>query len=145
MIMDSKSKNSDILEDFKINTKIRLSFLWTAVTLCYLYGDYFELYIPGKVKGLLDNTNLLDNPQKLLTASFVLAIPAVMVFLSVILKAKINRLLNIILGLIYTGIMLLIAVTSLTHWRMFYVFLALLESLITSMIVYYAWTWPKKI
>ncbi|MDE5436437.1 hypothetical protein KRE40_06835 [Elizabethkingia meningoseptica] len=143
--MDSKSKNSDILEDFKINTKIRLSFLWTAVTLCYLYGDYFELYIPGKVKGLLDNTNLLDNPQKLLTASFVLAIPAVMVFLSVILKAKINRLLNIILGLIYTGIMLLIAVTSLTHWRMFYVFLALLESLITSMIVYYAWTWPKKI
>lgn len=145
MIMDSKSKNSDILEDFKINMKIRLSFLWTAVTLCYLYGDYFELYIPGKVKGLLDNTNLLDSPQKLLTASFVLAIPAVMVFLSVILKAKINRLLNIILGLIYTGIMLLIAVTSLTHWRMFYVFLALLESLITSMIVYYAWTWPKKI
>jgi hypothetical protein len=35
-------------EDIKVNIKIKLSALWTSVTLCYLYGDYFELYVPKK-------------------------------------------------------------------------------------------------
>jgi Family of unknown function (DUF6326) len=131
------------LEDFKINIKIKLSALWTGVTLCYLYGDYFELYVPNKVQGLLNGMNLLDTPMKLFAASVLLAIPASMVFLSVILKPSINRVLNIVFGLFFTAIMLLIAVTSLTPWRTFYVFLALVESGITSAIVWYAWKWPR--
>jgi hypothetical protein len=49
-------------KDFEVNTKIKLAFLWTAVTLCYLYGDYFELYTPGKVEGLISGDNLLNTP-----------------------------------------------------------------------------------
>jgi Family of unknown function (DUF6326) len=131
------------LEDFKINVKIKLSALWTGVTLCYLYGDYFELYVPNKVQGLVNGMNLLDSPMKLFAASILLAIPASMVFLSIILKPSINRVLNIVFGLFFTAIMLLIAVTSLTPWRTFYVFLALVESGITSAIVWYAWKWPR--
>ncbi|AJW62216.1 hypothetical protein VO54_00730 [Elizabethkingia miricola] len=132
------------LEDSKIDVKIKLAALWTSVTLCYLYGDYFELYIPGKVKELIDGHNLLNNPQKLFGASLLLAIPAVMVGLSVILKPKLNRLFNLIFGTLFTLIMLLIAITSLDSWRMFYVFLALTESAITILIVLYAWKWPKQ-
>jgi Family of unknown function (DUF6326) len=134
---------SKALEDFKINVKIKLSALWAAVTLCYLYGDYFELYVPNKVQGLVNGMNLLDSPMKLFAASVLLAIPASMVFLSIILKPSINRTLNIVFGLFFTAIMLLIAVTSLTPWRTFYVFLALVESGITSAIVWYAWKWPR--
>ena len=138
------NKQSTTYQDFKINPKIKLSLLWTSVTLCYLYGDYFELYVPGKVKGLLLHDNMLSSPEKLLLASFVLAIPAVMVVLSALLKAKTSRFLNIIFGSAFTIIMLLIAATSLNHWYMFYVFLALVESCITVMIVYQAWFWPKE-
>lgn len=142
--MTTNSTNKNDFEDVKVNIKIKLSALWTAVTLCYLYGDYFELYVPEKAKDLVSGDNLLDSPMKLLAAAVLLAIPAVMVCLSVLLKPSINRWLNIIFGLFFTAIMLLIAATSLTEWRAFYVFLALVESIITSLIVWYAWRWPKQ-
>lgn len=132
------------LEDFKINIKIKLSALWTSVTLCYLYGDYFELYVPNKTQGLVNGENLLDSPVKLFAASILLAVPALMVCLSVILKPGINRLLNVISGIFYTAVMILIAFTSFTAWRSFYVFLAITESCLTALVVYYAWKWPKE-
>ena len=130
-------------ENLQVNIKIKLSALWTSVTLCYLYGDYFELYVPKKTQGLVDGTNLLDSPMKLFAASVLLAIPALMVFLSITLTPKINRQLNIVFGIFYTAIMVLIAITSITPWRTFYVFLAIVESIITSLIVFYAWKWPR--
>ena len=141
--MDSNKTSASSFEDFKINVKIKLSLLWTSVTLCYLYGDYFELYVPQKTQGLVNGVNMLDSPMKLFAASLLLVIPALMVFLSIILKSSINRRLNIILGLFYTAIMILIALTSITPWRIFYVFLAIVESCITSLIVWYAWKWAK--
>lgn len=140
--MDTKQNTSN-LKDFEVNIKIKLAFLWTAVTLCYLYGDYFELYVPEKTAGLLNGDNLLNSPIKLLSASALLAIPAVMVFLSVLLKPKVNRFLNILIGVFFTAIMVLIAFTSLTAWKSFYVFFAALESIINGLIVFYAWKWPK--
>lgn len=56
------------LEDYKVNIRIILSALWTTVMFCYIYGDYFELYVPGKVNGLLNGQNMLDSPLKLFTA-----------------------------------------------------------------------------
>lgn len=137
-------KNSSYFEDLKVNVKIKLSALWAASTFCYLYGDYFELYLPKKVEGLLVGENILDNPGKLFAAAVLMTIPATMVFLSIVLRPKINRILNIIFGLLFTTIMLLIAFTSLTPWRTFYVFLALVESILTALIVWYSWKWPKQ-
>ncbi len=133
-----------ILEDYKINVKLKLSAFWTSVMFCYIYGDYFELYVPKKVEGLISGANMLDSPTKLFLASVLLAIPALMIFLSILLKPAINRLLNIIFGILYTSMMILIAITSISSWYTFYVFLAILESLITFLIVWYAWKWPKK-
>lgn len=131
------------MEDFKVNVRFKLSALWASVTLCYLYGDYFELYVPHKVAGLLSGENMLDSPMKLFGASILLAIPALMVSLSIILKPLINKWLNIIFGIFFTLIMLLIAFKSLESWLTFYVFLAIVESILTSLIVWYAWTWGK--
>ncbi len=142
--MSTKKTNKSTLEDFKINVKIKLSALWAAVTLCYLYGDYFELYVPKKVEELINGNNLLNSPMNLFAAAFVLAIPALMVCLSIILKPSTNKWLNIITGLFFTAIMILIAVTNIESWRTFYVFLAIVESVITSLIVWYAFKWPKE-
>lgn len=130
------------LENFPVNLRIKLSLLWTSVTLCYLYGDYFELYVPQKVEGLIDGKNLLNSPEKLFAASVLLAIPATMVFLSVLAKPFFAKWLNIICGIFFSAIMLLIAITSIDLWLGFYVFLAVLESIITSLIVWQAWRWP---
>ena len=77
--------------DLKVDVRIKLSALWASVTLCYLYGDYFELYVPNKVSGMISGESMLDSPMKLFAASVLLAVPALMVFLSVVLKPALNR------------------------------------------------------
>lgn len=140
----SATTKATVLEDFKINVKIKLSALWASLTLCYLYGDYFELYVPKKVEGLVSGANMLDSPAKLFLAALLLAIPAVMVFLSIVLKPLLNKWLNIIFGIFFTLFVALVGVASISSWRAFYVFLALIEVLITSTISVYAWNWPKQ-
>jgi hypothetical protein len=141
--MNSSRTNTNNLEDLKVNIKIKLSALWASVTFFYIYGDYFELYVPGKVQGIINGNSMLDNPVKLFAASLLLAIPALMVCLSIILKPSINKWLNVIVGIFFTGVMLLIAVTSFSEWRVFYIFYAIVESVLTSIIVWYAWKWAK--
>lgn len=132
------------LEDSKINTKIKFAALWTSVTFLYIYGDYFELYVPEKITGIINGDSMLNNPIKLFLASLLLAIPSLMICLSIILKPVINKWLNIVFGVFFTAIMLLIAVTSIFEWRAFYVFYAVIESILTSVIVWTAFNWPKQ-
>ena len=141
--MNSNKTNSNELEDFNINVKVKLSALWASVTFLYIYGDYFELYVPNKVQGIINSNSMLDHPAKLFAAALLLAIPALMICLSIILKPSINRGLNLIFGIFFTGIMLLIALTSFSEWRAFYVFYAFLESGLTTIIVWYAWNWTR--
>lgn len=131
------------IEDFKINIRIKLSALWTTVMFCYIYGDYFELYVPKKINTLLTGENNLDSPYKLFLATFLLTIPALMIFLSLILSPKFTKWLNIGVGIFFTLFTLLVGISSISEWRMFYVFLSLVESIITIIIVWHAWTWKK--
>lgn len=133
-----------MLDNPRVNIKIKLSALWTSVVFCYLYGDYFELYVPEKVDSLLTGVNVLDSPSKLLIASIILAIPSLMVALSILLNPRVNRFLNVFFGILFTLMMLLIGANSLTPWYSFYAFLAFLESLITILIVWFAWKWPRE-
>lgn len=135
--------NPTKLENLSVNVKIKLAALWASVMSCYIYGDYFSLYVPNKINGFINGDNLLDSPIKLLAASLLMAIPALMIGLSVILKPNISKWLNIIFGIFYTAIMVLIGVTTLSAWWSFYVFLAGVEIIITSLIVWYAFNWPK--
>ena len=131
-------------DDLKVNTRIKLAALWAAVMFCYVYGDYFSLYVPGKINGFVSGDNLLNSPVKLFAAAILMAVPALMIFFSVALKPVIARWLNIIFGIFYTSIMLLIAFTTIAPWWSFYVFFALLESVLTGIIVWYAIKWPVK-
>ena len=133
----------DDLQDIKINVKVKLAALWASVTFCYLYGDYFELYVPKKVEGLLNGDNMLDSPTKLFIAAFLLLIPSLMVCLSIILKPFPNRILNICLGVFYTLFVALVGVSSISDWRTFYVFYAVVEICLTSLIVWFAWRWER--
>lgn len=133
-----------VLKDFEVNIKIKLAFLWTATTFCYLYGDYFELYTPDKVEGLISGENVLNSPMSLFIASLILTIPPLMIFLSIVLKPRVNKVLNIIFGSIFTIMMILIAFGSLTPWYSFYVFLAIVEAIFTFIIVWKAFKWPKQ-
>lgn len=132
------------MKDFEINIKIKLAALWISATFCYLYGDYFELYTPEKVESLISGDNVLNSPIALFIASLIMVIPPLMVVGSLILKPKPNKWLNVVFGTIFTIMMILIAFGSLTPWYSFYVFLAFVESILTALIVWNAFKWPKE-
>ncbi len=134
-------------EEIKVNTRIRLAALWTAVMFCYVYGDYFALYIPGEAEKLVNGNTLLNSPIKVFAASVLMSIPPLVIIASIMARASLARMVNIIFGLVYTAIMLLIVVTSfpITPEVSAYVFYALLESVFTVVIIRQALKWPKSV
>lgn len=130
------------LDDMKVHVKLKLSALWAAVMFCYIYGDYFGLYVPGQLKGMLEGQGPVGPTSQgtLVGTSIMLAIPGVMVFLSVVLPPRLNRWINIILGIVYTLIML---ATMPDAWA-FYIVLGVIEVILTLLIAWYAWHWPKQ-
>ena len=132
------------LEDLKVNVKIKLAVLWTSVMFCYIYEDYFELYVPKRIERITSGESLLNTPMKLIAASWVLIIPALMISLSILLRPQLSRLFNILFGTLYTALMLWIASNYLDKWLTFAVFFAFVESIITAIIVWHAWKWPRQ-
>lgn len=129
------------LEDAKINVKIKLSALWASVMFCYIYADYFGLFVPGALQSMLNGQMRplgATTQEVLLGTSLMLAIPSVMIFLSVALPPKLNRSLNIAVGAFYTGIILI----TMWSWA-FFIFYGVIEISLTSLVVYYALKWPR--
>jgi Family of unknown function (DUF6326) len=135
------------LNEFKLNTRLKLVALWTAVMFCYVYGDYFALYIPGEASKLVSGDTLLNNPLRVFAASVLMALPPFVIIASVLARASVAKWLNIIFGFIFTAIMILIAVTSIpiTPEVSAYVFYAVLESAITITIIWQAGKWPNAV
>lgn len=133
-------------EDFSVPIKLRLSLLWVSVMLCYIYGDIFSLFVPGSIERLNGGQMGLGatTPAKLLLIAILMAIPALLVFLSLVLPPAINRGVNIFFGLFFTLILLLTMKDGLAPWRYFYFFLGVIEIAITSFIAWSAWKWPVR-
>jgi hypothetical protein len=129
-------------EALKINVKLKLSALWAALMLLYIYADHFSLFRTGQIEAMISGQigPFPVTQGSLLAFSILMMIPAVMVFLSLALKAKVSRWANIILGVLYTCVNIsnLIGET----WA-YYVVFGVVELVLTSLIVWYAWKWRK--
>ena len=136
MVEDAK-----LLEDLKINLKIKLSALWAAVMFLYVYADIFQFYVPGFIEEIIAGDAPIGSQASILGASILMVIPSVMVFLSLFLPAKANRMANIIVGLAQSGLMI---TTFLLPSEVFYYFLGTVEIMITLLIVWLAWNWPTQ-
>ena len=97
-------KKTTEMEDVKMNVKMKLSALWAALMLLYIYADIFSLFRPGQIEEMISGRigPFPVTQGSLLAFSILMMIPAVMVFLSLTLKPRVSRWANIILGVLYT-------------------------------------------
>lgn len=135
--------SSHPLDDQKVPIRLTLAALWTSVMFCYVYGDYFELYRPGKLQQMLAGQMAIGPVSQgmLLGTGLMMALPALMVVLSVTLPATVGRWLNIGAGLVYAGIMTTILVNGAWY---FYMLFATIEIMLTLTVVWTAWRWPRR-
>ena len=107
----------------------------------YLYGEIFGFF---KQQTLTDITSgkagFIGTQSGLFAAAVSVAIPSMIIVLSLALAPTFDRFLNIILGATYTIIIILGMPGS---WA-YYEFLGGVEAALTLLIVWYAWRWPKE-
>lgn len=130
------------LEDVKVNIKIKLSSIWTSIMFLIIYLDYFHLYMPNSLKDMLNGkVYVFDISQGFLLAALIMiAIPSIMIFLSIVLKARINRTINILAASI--NIPLLLFNLAGTAWIHMIIGAAIQITLLV-LIVIYSWKWPQ--
>jgi hypothetical protein len=130
-------------EDVKINVKMKLSALWVALMLIYIYADILSLFKAGAIEKMMEGFMgpFPVTQGSLLSASILMMIPAGMVFLSLTLKLAVNRWVNIIMGILYTFVNIgnLMGET----WA-FYISFGIVEILFTILIVGFAWQWRPR-
>ena len=131
------------MDDIKVHVRFKLAALWTSVMFCYAYGDIFWLYQPGKLQEMLAGRMPPFGPVTqgaLVAVSVSMAVPALMIFLSLTLRASLSRWLNIIVGVLYS---LFVLLTMRGAWA-FYLFLGSVDVALTVLIVLHAWNWSKR-
>ena len=129
------------MEELKINVKMKLSALWVALMLVYIYADIFSLFKTGAIEKMMQGFMgpFPVTQGSLLSASILMIIPAVMVFLSLTLKHQVNRWANLILGVLYTLVNLSNMIGEASWF--FYMSFVVVEITLTVLIVWFAWRW----
>jgi hypothetical protein len=125
-----------------MDVRIRIAAAWTSVMFLYIYADYFGLYVPGTLQAMLEGRIPPLGPVTqgiLMFTSAMMAIPSLMIFLTLALRPRLSRWLNVIIGLLYTAIILM----TMWSWD-FYIFYGVIEVTLTLLVVWYAWTWPRQ-
>ena len=140
--MNTQKIPQNALEDVKVSLKLKLATLWAIFMFLYIYVDYFALYMPSKIGDILKGkVFVFDITQGFLLAALAsVTIPALMIFLSVSLSAKVNRWVNIIIAAMYIPFTLFNLVGE--AW-MHMVFGAVVEVVLLCLIIRYAWKWPR--
>ncbi len=141
--MNSQKVPQKALEDIKININIKLAAAWASFMFLYAYVDYFHLYMPGSLEDILAGKVFTFDISSvfLLIVMIFVAIPTLMIFLSVALPAKVNRWLNIIIATVYIPYMLFnLAGEAWVHMY----FAAAVEVALLLLIIWTSWKWPKQ-
>ena len=129
------------LEDLRMPVQAKLAAAWTSFMFLYIYVDYFTLYKPGVIHDMLVGRVWEFDISQVVGLS-LMAVPILMVFLSMTLPARANRLMNLIVAPIYVVVSALNALGE--SWTYFYGLSIGLEVLLLAFILRSAWTWPRR-
>jgi len=130
-------------QDTKIDVKLVLSALWIAMLIVFAYVDIFGFLRADVLHAALDGKvavlGLTVDQMFLVFTTVYILIPTLMVFLSLVLRPRVNRIANIALSIIYA---LTIIGGAIGEWN-YYILGSAVEVVLLVAIVRTAWTWPR--
>jgi len=131
-------------QDNKIDVKLVLSALWIAMLIMFAYVDIFGFFRADILRAALDGKVAamgitIDQVFLVFTTVYVL-IPTLMVFLSLVLRPRVNRIVNIVVALVYA---VSIIASCIGETWVYYLLGSAVEVVLLVAIVRTAWTWPR--
>ena len=129
--------------DTPVDAKLVLSALWITMLFVFAYVDIFGFYRADVLDAALDGkvaTAGFTVDQVFLTATLIyVLLPILMVVLSLVLRPRVNRIVNIVLSLLY---LISIIVSCIGETWAYYLLGSLIEAILLLGIALTAWNWP---
>ena len=131
-------------QDTRIDVKLVLSALWIAMLIVFAYVDIFGFFRADILRAALDGKVAtmgiaVDQVFLAFTTVYIL-IPTLMVFLSLALRPRVNRIVNIVVALFYA---VSIIASGIGEGWVYYILGSVVEVVLLVAIVRTAWTWPR--
>lgn len=141
--MTRKADTSGPLHNPQIPVQIKLAGAWASFMFLYIYVDLLNLYKPGVVEGIMGGLVWEFQVSQMLLTAFLasVAIPGLMIVLSMTLPARVNRATNIVVASLNIPYAMFNAVGE--SWIYFYGLSIGLEVLLLAFILRAASTWPR--
>ena len=141
MTTATRMTTSTDYRDSWINPRIKIAALWASTMFLFGYVDLFGMF-RADVRADIEAGKMFVfsiGQASLLGVTLYVALPSLMVFLSLVLPVRVTRVANMALAVIYG---LTIAGSAVGEWN-YYILGSAIEAALLAGIVYYAWTWPK--
>ena len=133
------------LHDTKVDVKVVLSGLWISMLFVFAYVDIFGFWRADVINGALDGevpgAGFTINQSFLVFTTIYILIPSLMVVVSLIAPARINRIANIVASLIYAA-SVVVSVIGESWW--YYIAGSAVEVIFLLAVARVAWTWPRR-
>lgn len=141
--MTTRTNTPNLLDNPPIPVQSKLAAAWTSFMFLYIYVDYLHLYKPGAIDDILVGVVWeFDISQTFVVSALTsVAIPILMIVLSMTLPARANRAANLVVALLYIPYSAFNLVGG--SWMYFYGLGVVLEVLLLAFILRSAWTWPR--
>jgi hypothetical protein len=141
--MNTNTKTTTALHDPPVPVRAKLAAAWTSFMFLYIYVEVLHLYKPGAIEDILAGVVWeFDISQTLMTVFLTsVAIPILMILLSMTLPARANRAINLVVATLYIPYSMFNAVGE--SWMYFYGLGVVLEVIVLAVILRSAWTWPR--
>ena len=132
-------------QDARVDVKVVISALWIAMLIVFAYVDIFGFFRADVLRAALDGKVAamgvaIDQGFLVFTTAYVL-IPTLMVVLSLVLRPRVNRIVNIVVALVYA--VSIVAFSVGETWA-YYLLGSAVEVVLLAAIARTAWAWPKE-
>jgi hypothetical protein len=143
--MSKKTNNTSTLQDLQVPVQAKLAAAWTSFMFLAIYVDYLALYKPGVIDDILAGVVHVfeTGPTFVALALTLMAIPSLMILLSMTLPARVNRAINFVVATVYIPVSVYNVAGESWAYSYFYGFSIGLEVLLLAFILRAAWTWPR--
>ena len=143
---ETRQPTTTALEDLRIPVQAKLAAAWTSLMFLVIYIDYFHLYQPGEIDDIRGGVIFEFAISGTLMSIFfaIIAIPALMIVLSMTLPARVNRATNLVVASLYIPAVGMNFLGSLPDYAFYYALTIGVEVLILAFILRSAWTWPRR-
>lgn len=141
--MRRHSNTARPLEDVQVPVQAKLAAAWASFMFLYVYVDILGLYRPGVIDDIRAGIvwELQISQTWAVGALTLMAIPILMVVLSMTLPARANRMTNLVVASAYVPVSAAVAVGE--AWTYFFALAVGLEVVVLALIFRCAWTWPR--